>query len=192
MTKLLLFTGFLFFASCKSGTKEQKENPASHIDTPVTLKDTPVVNNPAPAGGKIDIETFGDIKIGQPITETIKALGEPGSKSTPVEWGADGMMHEDWTYKDKSLVINVASEVKSKDNNKTIFSITAEAPCAFKTRANMGIGNSYEEVQAAYKRDIDLATTDKTQITVGSVYGGIIFTFSGNKVSKIFLGAAAE
>jgi len=29
-------------------------------------------------------------------------------------------------------------------------------------------------------------------VTVGSLYGGIIFEFSNKKVSKIFVGAAAE
>jgi hypothetical protein len=56
----------------------------------------------------------------------------------------------------------------------------------------MGMGSSYAEVETAYKKDIDPEATDKTQITVGSVYGGIIFSFRNDKVSRIFLGAEAE
>jgi hypothetical protein len=56
----------------------------------------------------------------------------------------------------------------------------------------MRIGSSYAEVQEAYKKDIDPEATDKTQITVGSVYGGIIFSFKNDKAEKIFLGAEAE
>jgi hypothetical protein len=56
----------------------------------------------------------------------------------------------------------------------------------------MGIGSSYAEVEQAYKKDIDAESTNKEQITVGSVYDGIIFKFKDGKVSKIFLGGAAE
>ncbi len=99
-------------------------------------------------------------------------------------------MTKNWTYSSKGLVLNIAGEKGSA--NKTIFSINAKEPCSFKTRANMGIGNTYTEVQEAYKRDIDASATDKEQITVGSIYGGIIFTFKNEKATGVFLGAAAE
>ena len=42
----------------------------------------------------------------------------------------------------------------------------------------------YKEVMAAYENDIDKSFTDKATITVGSVYGGIIFSFKNDKVEK--------
>ena len=101
-------------------------------------------------------------------------------------------MHEDWAWKNKGLVLNLSSEKSSREATLTVFSITANAPCAFKTRAGMGIGNTAADVQEAYKRDINPEESSKEQITVGSVYGGIIFTIKNDKVATIFLGAAAE
>jgi hypothetical protein len=119
-------------------------------------------------------------------------LGQPDGKSAAVEWGADGLMHEDWTYTAKGLKLDMTSAKESSDGTKYVSSITANTKCIFKTTAGIGIGNSYNDVQEAYKRDIDATATDKEQITVGSIYGGIIFTFNNDKVVTVFLGAAAE
>ncbi|OSZ80119.1 hypothetical protein CAP36_02330 [Chitinophagaceae bacterium IBVUCB2] len=191
MKKYLLPALLIILISCKSGDK--KDVTVATTDTIDANIDTATPpSNPPPGSGKIDIETFGDIKIGQPHEKTIEALGEPDNKSAAVEWGADGLMHQDWTYTAKGLILNMSYAKGISDGTKYISSITANDKCTFKTRANMGIGSSYTEVQEAYKRDIDASATDKEQITVGSIYGGIIFTFKNEKVSGIFLGAAAE
>ena len=198
MKKYLLITS-IFFISCKSSDK--KEDKIEKTDTTSVVQgdtgnivmhgdtDNMVRQNPPPQG-KIDIETFGEIKIGQALTYLLKAMGNPDTKSKVTEWGAVGLMHEDWTYKSKGVVINLSSEKKNSD--KVIFSITANSNCNFKTRANMGIGNTYEEVTDVYKRDIDTEQTTKETIVVGSVYGGIIFSFENNKVKSVYLGPAAE
>lgn len=192
MKTLLLLATAVFYFGCKSGNKQK---PAETATNDSITYQPPATNPPgveiAPAG-KIDIGSFGDIKLGQPYQETLKALGDPSSKATAIEWAADGLMHEDWTWKDKGLVLNMSSEKNNVPGTMAIFSITANAPCAFKTKAGMGIGSSYTEVQEAYKRDIDPEATDKTQITVGSVYGGIIFSFRNDKAATVFLGAQAE
>jgi hypothetical protein len=184
MKQYLLLTVIVIFTSCKSGEKEKQETPVRNDSITTAPPVTPI--------GKIDIESFGDIKIGQPHVKTIEALGQPDSKSPAVEWGADGLMHEDWTYSAKGLILNMTSAKGTSEGTRYVSSITANANCTFKTRADMGIGNSYTEVQEAYKRDIDATATDKEQITVGSIYGGIIFTFKNDKVVTAFLGAAAE
>ena len=186
MKQYLIIAGIVGMTSCKSGEKEKQD---------LTVKNDSITTTAPPATtpiGKIDIESFGAIKIGQPHVKTIEALGEPDNKSAAVEWGADGLMHEDWTYKAKGLKLDMTSAKGSSDGIKYVSSITANAKCNYKTRAGMGIGNSYTEVQEAYKRDIDATATDKEQITVGSIYGGIIFTFKNDKVVTVFLGAAAE
>jgi hypothetical protein len=142
--------------------------------------------------GKIDIESFGDIKLGQPYLEMQRVLGAPDTKSPAIEWAADGLMHEDWTWKNKGLVLNMSSDKNNVSGTMVIFTITATALCTFKTKAGMGIGSSYSEVRDAYEKDIDPEATDKTQITVGSVYGGIIFNFKNDKAERVFLGAEAE
>jgi len=189
MKQLILFILLAGFFACKSKTKSgpQPEIPGTNKDSITTQPDTAGTT----AAGKIDIESFGDIKLGQHYSEIIKALGNPGSKSKAVEWGADGLLHEDWTWADKGLTLNLSSEIGKVESSLSVFSVTAKSPCTFKTKAGMGIGSSYEEVQAAYKGHIDPASGDTT-IIVGSVYGGIIFTFKEKKVVEIFLGAAAE
>ncbi len=191
MKKYFLPALLFVLIGCKSGDK--KDEAVTPTDSIAVNTDTVTTPSDQPAGsGKIDIETFGDIKIGQPHEKTVEALGEPDSKSPAVEWGADGLMHEDWTYNSKGLILNMSYAKGISDGTKYISSIRANEKCTFKTRANMGIGNSYTEVQEAYKRDIDASATDKEQITVGSIYGGIIFTFKNEKVTAVFLGAAAE
>lgn len=191
MKKLIPLLTFAVLISCNSKTKTdvKVEGKQYDWDTTYPAKDTA---SPAPVNNKIDIESFGDIKLGQHYKETVAVLGEPDNKSKAQEWGADGLMHEDWTWKSKGLVLNMSSDKTNRESSLAVFSITATAPCNFKTKAGAGISSLYDEVQNAYKKDIDATATDKTQITVGSVYGGIIFSFKNDKVEKIFLGAAAE
>lgn len=191
MKNLIPLLTFAVLISCNSKTKTdvKVEGKQYDWDTTYPAKDTA---SPAPVNNKIDIESFGDIKLGQHYKETVAVLGEPDNKSKAQEWGADGLMHEDWTWKSKGLVLNMSSDKTNRESSLAVFSITATAPCNFKTKAGAGISSLYDEVQNAYKKDIDATATDKTQITVGSVYGGIIFSFKNDKVEKIFLGAAAE
>ncbi|NOT52053.1 MAG: hypothetical protein HOP10_12340 [Chitinophagaceae bacterium] len=192
MRTIFLIVGVAVLASCNSGTKTEVKVDGKQYEWDTTYpgtKDT--ASAPTPAG-KTDIETFGDIKLGQASAETIKVLGEPDSKAEAIEWAADGLMHQDWTWKAKGLVLNMSYDKTKQESTTAIYTITAQAPCAFKTKAGLGIGNTYSEVEAAYKKDIDPEATDKTQITVGSVYGGIIFSFTNDKASTIFLGAQAE
>ncbi len=192
MKQLFLFSSVLLLISCNSG---KKDNDGTETKTDGTVTELPVDTVPPPPDattGKIDIESFGEIKLGLGYSDVLKALGEPDTKSKAQEWGADGLMHEDWNWKDKGLVLNLSSEKSSAEATRAVFSITANAPCTFKTRAGMGIGSTAAEVQEAYKRDINPEESSKEQITVGSIYGGIIFTIKNDKVVSIFLGAAAE
>ncbi len=190
MKQFLLVAFTIIFVACKSGKKENDETKNDSLTT--TIKKDSVAAPAVEPAGKIDIESFGDIKLGQPYSETLKVLGEPDSKSEAIEWAADGLMHEDWTWKNKGLVLNMSSDKNNVPGTMVVFTITAKAACTFKTKAGMGIGSTYAEVQEAYKKDIDPEATDKTQITVGSVYGGIIFNFKNDKAERVFLGAEAE
>ncbi|MEK7225017.1 MAG: hypothetical protein AAB221_04970 [Bacteroidota bacterium] len=194
MKKLLSLVVVASLISCNFGTKTEVKVKGKQYDrdtTNVIKKDTnpPLIITLDTSG--VDKSNFGPIKLGQYYGETQEALGPPDTKSKAIEWAADGMLHEDWTWKKNGLVLNMSSYKETKDVI-TIHSITAMAPCTFITKAGLGIGSTYAEVEAAYKKDIDTEATDKTQITVGSVYGGIIFTFKNNKAERIFLGAAAE
>jgi len=191
MIRNIFLACFLVMAACKSKTKTTVTGEKNGMDTTLTTgKDT--ASNTGQSIEKIDIESFGTIKRGQHYSKTLEAIGQPDSKSKPVEWAADGLFHEDWTWKENGLVLNMSFDKKNNDSTLSVHSITAKAPCNFKTAAGMGIGSSYAEVEAAYKNNIDPYTTNKDQITVGDLYDGIIFSFKDDKVIKIFLGAAAE
>ncbi len=194
MIRYVILASLLVMAACKSKTKTETTVTGEKMGMDTTFtqgKDTASVTATADMG-KVDLVTFGPIKVGQPYSEVKNLLGPPDTKSKTIEWAADGLLHEDWTWKSKGLLMNMSSDKTNVEGTLAIYTITAEAPCSYKTRAGVGIGSSYAEVEAAYKKDIDPEATDKTQITAGSVYGGIIFSFKNNKVNKIFLGAEAE
>jgi hypothetical protein len=192
MIRYIILASLLIMTACNSKTKTTDTGEKNGMDTVVTAeKDTASMTTTANMG-KIDIESFGPLKLGQHHSKTLEAVGQPDSKSKPIEWAADGLFHEDWTWKENGLALNMSFDKTNIDSTLSVFSITAKAPCDFKTKAGLGIGSSYAEVEAAYKKDIDPEATDKIQITVGSVYGGIIFSFKNDKVNKIFLGAEAE
>jgi hypothetical protein len=192
MIRHIFFASFLVMVACHSKTKTTDTGDKTVKDTiSLPVKDSVSTTGPAD-NAKVDIESFGAIKSGQHYSKTLEVLGQPDSKSKPIEWGADGLFHEDWTWKENGLVLNMSFDKTNIDSTLSIFSITAKAPCDLKTKAGLGIGSSYAEVEAAYKNDIDPYTTNKTQITVGDLYGGIIFSFKNEKVNKIFLGAKAE
>ena len=191
--KLYLLTASLavLLSGCKSSKEEKPAADTTKDTIAITTNSPDTTGNNISPSTKIDIESFGDIKLGQSASELIKVLGEPDNKTKAIEWEADGLMHEDWTWKSKGLIINMSSEI-SNASTLQVFSIRAKAPCTFKTKANIGIGSSYAEVQEAYKKDINAEESNKEQVTVGSIYGGIIFTFRNDKVESVFLGAAAE
>lgn len=193
MIKYIILASLVVMVACNSKSKTETTATGEKMGMDTIM--TPGKNstsNTGPSMGKIDIESFGPLKLGQHHSKTLEAMGQPDSKSKPIEWAADDLFHEDWTWKENGVVLNMSFDKTNIDSTLSIFSITATAPCDFKTKAGLGIGNSYAEVEAAYKKDIDPEATDKTQITVGSVYGGIIFSFKNDKVNKIFLGAEAE
>jgi hypothetical protein len=147
MKQLILFTLAAVVLGCNPGNKQNDESKNNATIPPPPATPPPGVEM-IPAG-MIDIESLGEIYLGQHYNNTLNILGNPDSKSKPVEWEADGLMHEDWTWKNKGLVLNMASEI-NKPDSLTVFSITARNPCTFKTKAGIGIGSSYVEAHAAY------------------------------------------
>jgi hypothetical protein len=194
MKNYLFLLSIILLTGCNSKSKTEEkttsENDTAAVTPSATTVDS-VITTPPPSG-KTDIETLGGIKLGMTYKELVAALGQPGRKGDAKEWAADGLVHQDWTYPAEGLVVNVSFEKDALLSTGKLFSITATAPNWYKTAAGMKIGSTYTEVQEAYKKDIDPEATDKTQITVGSIYGGIIFSFKDDKVAKIFLGAEAE
>ncbi len=181
----------LLIISCNAGKKEEETKPN---------KDTAIVAVPDTANQQLpkntnssdaDLVAVGDLSLGLIQSKVIGLLGQPDSKGKSEEWGADGLVHQDWIYKAKGITLNMDQNINLAE--QTIFSIRITKPCNFKTKRNIGIGSTYKEVMAAYEKEIDMTATDTVTITVGSVYGGIIFNFNKeNIVETVFIGAAAE
>ena len=134
---------------------------------------------------------LGTIKINMTEADLVKQLGQPDSKTVPSLWGADGLMHTDWTYSASGLKINLARQ--PSDTTSIIFSIAAAAPCKLATKLGVKIGDPKDTVLKAYTDSIDPANADtNTRIVIGSVYGGIIIGIESGAVKDIFIGAAAE
>ena len=119
-------------------------------------------------------------------------LGEP-VKGEDVVWEAIGEAVQTWDFKSSGL--DVAMSSYEIGGEKSVFSITIEAQSKLKTERGIGIGSSKEDViktYADYRSDPVGADYSADMYVVGSIYGGMLFTFEDGKVSRIFLGAAAE
>ena len=76
---------------------------------------------------------------------------------------------------------------------KAIESITVVSPSDLSTKSGIRIGSTEQEVMKAYASHWNKEDSSPSKTFVaGSVYGGLIFDFKAGKVSRIFLGAAAE
>ena len=139
-------------------------------------------------------ETFGFIKLNLPAAEVLKGMGEPEQKSETKIWGADGLEHQTWYYPAKGVVLGMVGSIEKQSVDR----VSMKNPCELKTSRGIGMGSTAEEVRAAYGNEINSkesrqwSTQSNPKIVVGSIFGGIIFTMTEDKVSAIFLGAAAE
>ncbi len=148
--------------------------------------------NPLSAADQsLENEMLGKIKLEQKAAGVTALLGKPDSKGQDAEWAATGEWVQEWRFKSQGLTLNMASA--SKAGAKTVLSITAQAPSKLATSRGIHIGSTIAEVTKAYGRvqDKEQSVSGKTFVA-GSVYGGVIFTFTNGKVSQIFIGAAAE
>lgn len=139
----------------------------------------------------VENEALGKIKLGRKAADLAALIGKPDSMGRDIEWEAIGERVQEWRFKSQGLTLNMAS--KSKGGAKTVLSITAEAPSKLATARGIHIGSTIAEVTKAYGKVHDKEGSEPGKTFVaGSVYGGVIFTFTGGKVSRIFIGAAAE
>ena len=128
------------------------------------------------------------------LGETEK-LGEL-TKGKDEIWEAFGEAVQAWTFTGSGFSANMISGEVGVP--KTVLSITLEAPSTLKTEHGIGIGSTKKEVLKTYadykteKEEAENLAKNGDMYLVGSIYGGMVFTFEDKKVSKIFLGASAE
>jgi hypothetical protein len=137
-------------------------------------------------------EQLGTLKL-DTLLSKLKLPSSCGSpqKDTETFWGADGALHQSWTYKACGLELGLVRE-KNTDPHR-VFSLTLVAPSRLKTLRGIGIGSTAQAVLKAYASEYNPGESQKgLTIVAGTVYGGLIFTLKQGKVSEIFWGAAAE
>jgi len=136
-------------------------------------------------------ERLGKITLGQKAEAVFQHLGKPDSKGKDTLWDATGEWVQEWRFPTHGLTLNMASG--KKGGAKTVSSIIAAASCTLSTARGIKVGNSVANVRKAYG-----VVEEKTEsepgksFVAGSIYGGVIFTLKGGRVTQIFLGAAAE
>jgi len=141
--------------------------------------------------GWVENEALGKIKLGWKAGDLVALIGKPDSKGKETEWDAIGQWVQEWRFKSQGLTLHMASEAKG--GAKAVLTITAEAPSKLATARGIHIGSTIAEVTKAYGNVHDKEGSDPGKTFVaGSVYGGVVFTFTGGKVSRIFIGASAE
>ncbi|MEP2776325.1 MAG: hypothetical protein ABJQ29_05450 [Luteolibacter sp.] len=124
-----------------------------------------------------------------------EGLGEP-EKGEDMMLDAIGEAVQTWDFKDAGLSVEMSSAKVGGD--KEVFAITLRAPSKLKTGQGIGIGSAKADAVKAYadykteQEEANSLGDSGDKHLVGSIYGGMIFSFEKGKVSEIFLGAAAE
>ncbi|HXE73600.1 MAG TPA: hypothetical protein VNO81_13145 [Candidatus Nitrosotenuis sp.] len=149
-----------------------------------------VLTLPAAAQNLLQHERLGPLKIGLPQARVLALLGPPADQSEENYEAATGRWVQTWSYPSQGLILKMGGQ--RQGSPKALDDVQAYGPCRLKTARGIGIGSTRAEVLSAYQGLIDPSLSQESQVVVGSIYGGLIFTFREGKVSRIFLGAAAE
>lgn len=155
---------------------------------PLKAQDAPAKSHEDLGWELLGEERFGPLKLGMPLSEVLKALGEPTEKTDPVEWGADGRIHQSYTY----MALGLSLDIVGEKRERTLNMIEARPPCKFRTSKHVGIGDNMDDVQALYMQYLDPEFSTSDTLVAGSIYGGIIFSGEEGRVAYIFFGAMAE
>ena len=161
--------------------------------TLATLLFVLVGNAPAAADefALLRAERIGPLRIDQPAAEAERLITCPVQHGLVEFWGADGEYHQAWTAPDCGLTLDLSAT--EPDGPQTVRAITLTAPSVWTTARGISMGRTEAEVMTAYGRDRNAEESQAGQLFVaGSVYGGLLFSFEGGRVTQLFLGAAAE
>lgn len=144
--------------------------------------------------------SIGGIKLDAVAEDVFQLAGQNGfgilQKGEDQIWEAFGQAVQTWNFPRAGISFDMISD--EIGGPKSVFSITVTAPCDLATGMGIQIGDSKADVIEAYRayestnESADGYFRDSDIHLVGSIYGGMIFTFENGQLSEIFLGAAAE
>jgi hypothetical protein len=139
-------------------------------------------------------ERIGDLHIGMSEDRVKQGVACPLKRGKESHSPATGEYVEEWAYSKCGLWLVMSSE--RRKGKKEINSIRITGPSKLPTKRGIRIGSTEQEVVDAYAgaQDQDALYFSKKgkQFVAGSIYGGLIFSFTKGRVSEIFLGAGAE
>ena len=136
-------------------------------------------------------EKIGELKLDMTEAQLKQALPGQPAKAADRLWGADGQYHQKWTYAKQGLRLSMVSEKKGAA--KTVESIECSARCTLKSARGIGVGSTLADVQKAYAAEFNKEDSKlPVSFVAGTIYGGVMFSFKGGKVTVMYLGAAAE
>jgi hypothetical protein len=136
-------------------------------------------------------ERIGALRIGLSEGEVTKRIHCILKRGPEELWGADGAYHQKWEYVGCGITLGMVSE--KKGTPKLVESISLVNPAILRTKRGIRIGSTAQEVMKAYKSQWNREDSKTFGCFVaGSIYGGVLFNFENGKVSRIYLGAAAE
>ncbi len=136
-------------------------------------------------------ERIGTLRIDLTEREVKKTIHCTLKRGPEELCGADGAYHQKWEYAGCGITLGLVSEKKGA--SKSVNSITLVSPGNLSTKRGIRIGSTKQEVMESYGLYWNKEDSKSFNIFVaGSIYGGLMFDFKNGKVSRIFLGAAAE
>lgn len=136
-------------------------------------------------------ESLGNLKIEMREDEVISILGKPESQSPKEFSQVDALYHQDWNYPSKGISLQMASE--TKDSLSQVYIIQIKSPSKLTTARGIAIGDSYCEVEQKYGQVQNTGESIPAKtFVVGSIYGGLVFSFQDQKIIRIDLGYLAE
>ncbi len=199
MKNIFLIIALIILYSCNE-KNETLTVDTNQIDSSKTITNENLRNNNEQSNGYesnledlgfklMEKEILNELRIGLTKFQIEEVLGIAPEISTNEFWEADGEFHQTYIYKDLGIELDMIGD---NDKLKRVNMITITQPCNYKTSKNISIGSNRKDLQNAYGEYFNKEFSDKKTFVAGSIYGGVIFNLENDRVSSIFIGAAAE
>jgi len=145
-----------------------------------------------PAVFDVAAERIGGLRLGLSAEGVATAVPCRPEVGREIYEGATGDYVQTWKMPGCGLELKMSG--RHKGGKKFVAAITVTAPSELATSQGLRVGATEAEVVAAYGRyrDKDGASRRGRTFVAGSLYDGLIFDFKNGRVTRIFLGAAAE
>jgi hypothetical protein len=136
-------------------------------------------------------EQVGKLHLGLSAREVKQLIPGQPTRGPEEKWEADGEYHQEWHYPASGITLGMAAP--KKGGPQSLWSITIASPSTLQTQRGIRIGSPEAEVVKAYGRFRNAEESRPGELLVaGSIFGGVMFDFQQGRVSRIFVGAAAE